>query len=186
MNEAKIHDDETLHQRDNQWYLLIVTGSSLVVLGYSYNTFQNVTLGFCNVLLTAAGLITLEHSIKFATIGSHSSVPGLVSANGSLHRRAIKNDGYDPATVSLRDVSGTIMTLSGIGALFAGNVRLDTLLYPSEYSNPVDSIWNYSRRIRGTAQLFFVTVIGVGHVFLCFKMVSIKLVLLAFLPTSFV
>ena len=173
-NEDRAHDKDTLYIKENQWHLAIVTVSSLAVLGYSYNTFQNVTLGLCHALLIAIGLTILEHGINLAAVGAQSSAPGFVSANGSLHRRAVKSDGFDSAIISLRDISGTITVLSAIGVLSVGNVGLDTLLYSFEYSNPASSAWNYNRRIRAIAQLLFMTFIGVGHIFLLFKTVSVN------------
>ena len=171
-SETKSIDDETLNRKDHQWHLLTFTVCSIIVLGYSYKTFQNVTLGLCYTLLTAAGLVFLEFSVKCAANGFHSTVPGFVSANGSLHRRAGRSDGYETAMASLRDVSGVIVALSGTGALFVDSIRLDTLLNPSEPSNLVNSVWNYSRRAKDIGQLVTMIVIGSTQIFFCFKTVS--------------
>ena len=172
VNETNSIDGETLRRKDHQWHLLTLTVCSMIVLGYSYNTFQNVTLGLCYVLLTATGLVILEYSIKCAMNGIHNTVPGFVSANGSLHLRAAEGDSYETAMASLRDVSGIIAVFSGTGAFFVDSVRLDTLLYPTEYSNLLDSVWNYSRRMRGIVQLVTMIIIGTAQILFCFKIVS--------------
>lgn len=144
----------------------------MIVLECSYNTFQNVTFGLCYTLLTAAGLVLMEYSIKCAANGVHSTAPGFVSANGSLHLRSTKGDGYEMAMASLRDVSGIITAISGTGAFLVDSIRLDTLLYPTEHSNMLYSVWSYSRRVKGIFQLVTMVFIGTAQIFFCFKMVS--------------
>jgi hypothetical protein len=94
-----------------------VTVSASAVLAI-YTASTTFALGLSSVLFTATGLVLFESVLRAATEDGEGSRRGLVSANGTVSRRAsISNPQRVQRLATLRDVAIAIIVVCGIASI---------------------------------------------------------------------